>query len=63
MMFSTSPITVNTPPIIAHVDVMKRYVGMCTCWLTIEIGDRSYLRSTDGMCISEASNLLLCTCN
>jgi hypothetical protein len=47
MMFSSSPMTVKTPPMIAHDDVTNLYMGMRSSCTTIEMGDRSYLKSAD----------------
>ena len=42
----------KTPPMIAHVLVRKWYVGIDFWLAMIEIGERSYLKSTAGACRS-----------
>ena len=56
--------TVKTPPTIAHVDVRNWYIGIGSSETTIEIGERSYLKSIDGRVPAppvSAENLFVCT--
>ena len=48
IMLSRRPMTVKTPPMIAHEDVMNLYAGTRSCWISIEIGLRSYLQGMMG---------------
>eukprot|EP00967_Tisochrysis_lutea_P140254 scaffold256062_cov31-Tisochrysis_lutea.AAC.1 len=52
------PMTVKTPPMIAQVDVTNLYAGIRCCCTTMEMGERSYLKSIDGGVPSGAEYLL-----
>ena len=63
MMASTRPMTVKTPPMMAHEEVRNLYAGMRVCCTTMEMGERSYWKAIEGYSVSGAANLFECTVN